>query len=361
MKTAWLQLNATRYSFRKLKSGHFQNHTNPFERATLEFCHHWLNGKKTFVSATSGSTGKPKKIVLKRSQLTVSARNTIRALKLKRGDTSLLCLDPRYIAGKMMLVRSLLAGMNIVAVIPSADPFSGLDDNIKIDFTALVPYQLQAILSSAQSRRKLNRLKAVLIGGAETDPQTQKKITRLKPAVYSTYGMTETISHIALQKLNPPGAKNYFTVLPDIRIDQDKRGCLAIRATYLGRRPIVTNDLVDILSPQKFRWRGRWDNVINTGGVKVIPEKIEKVVAAIFAKQKIRNRFFVTGLPDVRLGNTVALIVEGQLSSSQIKKSIEKLDTGLARFEMPRVVLAIPHFVETDTQKINRRLTLRSL
>jgi O-succinylbenzoic acid--CoA ligase len=360
MNGLWLQLNDKKYSFESLRADDFPEPLTGFERTTLQFCRDWLTGVKSFSLHTSGSTGISKEIVILRGQMEISAQQTIEVLKLRRGGTALVCLDPRYIAGKMMLVRSFVNAMNIVAVEPTADPLKNISPGLKIDFTAVVPYQLQAILTSEISRKKFNDFKAVLIGGAEVDGKLKAQLDRVKPVVFATYGMTETISHIALQRLTSP-ALDYFTVMPGVAIRRDDRGCLVVHAAYLGKDEITTNDLVDVLSPHDFRWLGRWDNLINTGGIKVIPEKIEKEIEEILEHDRITNRFFVAGLPDDQLGNKITLILEGNYPVDQHAYLLKKLRSKMARYEVPREIKNVPIFVETATQKINRPATLKLL
>jgi O-succinylbenzoic acid--CoA ligase len=358
MNQPWLQLNGKIYSYPQLELG---DGTTEFEKSTLAFCRDWLGGKDHFTLSTSGSTGVPKPITLRRGQMEASARLTAAALDLRSGYQALLCLDTRYIAGQMMLVRSFVTGMNIVAVEPSANPFDSIQPDLRIDFAAIVPYQLQAILASPSGINKLNNLKAILVGGATVSAKVKALLHPLRCPVYSSYGMTETISHIALQRLNGPSAQDYFQVLPGISIATDARGCLTIAAGYLGTDKIITNDLVEILSAQQFQWRGRWDRVINTGGVKVIPEKIEKECEKIMEALGLVNRCFVTGLSDDRLGAKVTLIVEGAPFSESTQRDFRaRLEKELSQYEVPKEMRFIPHFAETSTRKIDQRVTLLS-
>ncbi len=294
--------------------------------------------------------------------MVASAKATETAAGLRRGWTALLCLDPRFIAGKMMLVRSFVTGMNIVAVAPGANPLSFLPPQTTIDFTALVPYQVRSVLSSPTGAAKLGAMQSILIGGAELDSGTRSQLDTLSTStsVYATYGMTETLSHIALQKLNKPGAQDYFQLLPGIQIQNDDRGCLVIGAAYLGSEKIITNDLVELIGNDRFRWLGRFDNVINTGGVKVIPEKVEKEISKLFTQLGISNRFFLAGLPDASLGNKVTLIIEGTLPIED-HELIQKLKGIITRFETPKEIRRVAKFVETDTQKINRKATIAGI
>ncbi len=360
-KIGW-QFSDRRFSFGQLQSGDFPDPITPFERTCLEFGHAWLNGIDPFFIETSGSTGTPKQITIHHAQMEASARLTEKALGLQSGDTALLCLNIHSIAGQMMLVRSLVTGMNIIAIDPTANPWDHLNADLSIDFAALVPYQLLTILNSASATKKLNVLKTVIVGGAPISEKLKALIVPLNCQVYATYGMTETISHIALQKLNGKDKKDYFQVLPGITIQTDLRGCLIIAANYLGSEKIVTNDLVEILSPQQFRWLGRIDNVINTGGIKVIPEKIESVVESTFDELGLQNRFFISGMADPSLGSKVVLIIEGLALDIDLTRGInERLSDRLTRYETPKEIRAIEHFVQTEAQKINRTATIQLL
>ena len=331
------------------------NGESQFEQKTFEFITHWMQGKDSFIQHTSGSTGTPKPIMITRSQMIASARMSINALGLKEGFTSLLCISPDYIGGKMMLVRSFIAGMKIVACTPSANPFSKLTVRDRIDFAAMVPYQIQEILLSDE-RSRFNEIKTVIIGGAPIDTTTEKKLHDYSCVFYSTYGMTETISHIALQQLNGNNASGLYRTLPGIRIYTDERGCLVIEWDHLSRQ-IVTNDLVEIVGREEFRWIGRWDNIINTGGVKVSPEKVESVVREIFSKLQILNSFFVGSVADVKLGRKIILFIEGQLTNEMIHLIGQEIARRVTKHEAPKEIVLIKSFILTENGKINRKAT----
>lgn len=326
----------------------------PFETATFDFIRDWLSGKEEFVIHTSGSTGQPKEIVLSRTQLQYSAARTVEALGLVAGDRALVCLNTEYIAGKMMLVRALERGLWIIAAEPSSNPFNFITSDV--DFTALVPLQLEKILN-AKEHARLNNMKAVIVGGAPVSDILHQAIQKIKAPVYATYGMTETISHIALQRLNGDRPTAYFSALPGIEIDQDARGCLVIKAPHLPEK-IITNDVVEIFEGGKFRWLGRWDNVINTGGIKVMPEKIEAAIEKIFSQLGIHQKFFVHGIPDKNLGSKIILAVEGDEFSAK-NDVIKRLHQTFSKYEIPKEIIFISQFVYTETGKVNRKKTLK--
>jgi o-succinylbenzoate---CoA ligase len=353
----WVNLNGIIYTSDQLKSGSFKSGNNPFEESTLRFCQDWLTGKQEFHLQTSGSTGSPKIITASRKQMEASARLTIEALQLKSHDTSLVCLDTKYIAGQMMLVRSLTHRMNIMAVDPSSNPLESIPFSQPVDFAAFVPYQLETILNSTHSIR-LAKLKHVIIGGAPLDQKTRKALDSMACTFYATYGMTETLSHIALQQLNGEQAQDYFEVLDKIAISKDRRGCLTIHANYLGPKKIITNDLVELIDLKKFRWLGRWDNIINSGGIKVVPEKVELAVQKIFEDLNLLNRFFVFGFPDERLHQKVVLLIEGSAFPNEIQGKIEMmLEEKLDLYHRPKELRFTPNFKETENGKIKRSET----
>ena len=313
-----------------------------FESNTFSFIRSWLNGEQHITLKTSGSTGTPKEITLTRQQLLDSATRTINKLRLTDKYTALVCLDTKYIAGKMMLVRALEASMNIVAIEPSSDPLKDLP--VQPDFGAFVPLQLDEIFKNKTSLTKLNRFKSIIIGGAAVSPSLLEKIKTLSCDVYATYGMTETVSHIALQKLNGSDAQTSFEVLSGITITTDERDCLVITLPEFIE-PVITNDVVQVIDGRHFKILGRFDNVINSGGIKLMPESIEKKIEPLLAQP-----FFVAGVPDDRLGTRLVLIIEGTPPTD----IAIKLKNTLPAYEVPKEILHTGQFIRTETHKINR-------
>lgn len=357
----WIQLDNDRFTSEEIKEGNYPTPLNPFHQAVLDFSHDWLNGKEHFELQTSGSTGLPKKIEVTRNQLKASAQLSASVLGLQKNFNSLVCLDVRYIGGVMMIVRSLEVGMNMIIMEPSSNPFEKMDTRFTIDFIAIVPLQLEAILKSPQ-RDMLNKINTALIGGAAINPKTIKDIEGMKCNFFATYGMTETLSHIALQKLNGPNAQDYFESLPGITLSQDERGCLKIFAPHISDEPTTTNDLIEFITPSQFRWLGRADTIINTGGVKVIPEKVETSIRVVLDHLDITNRFFVAALPDTLLGESVNLFFEGIPFQKEMEDMIQKkIKETVNRFERPKSIQYLSAFVNTDTGKINKGKTIASM
>ncbi len=330
-----------------------------FEASLFSFTEKWFNDEEEFEQNTSGSTGTPKQIRLRRSQMIASAELTQKALQLKAGETALVCLDPEYIAGKMMLVRSYVTNMKIEAVDPSANPFQDIDEQLAIDFAALVPAQIHAVIHSRQSYR-LNTTRNIIVGGAALNEETKGMLSDFRANVFATYGMTETVSHIALQRINGPEASDHFTVMAGITIDRDDRDCLKIRAPYLNDE-VITNDIVELKDEKHFKWIGRSDNVINTGGVKIVPERLEAKIEKILALLGIEKRVLISSTPDTVLGNKLILLIEGDFPA-HIRQSMDTvLKRELPRYEVPKEFHTNIPFVFTKNGKINRSETTRQI
>lgn len=323
----------------------------PFQEQIGLFLQDWLDANDYVIVKTSGSTGVPKKIRVQKKAMLNSALATGKFFKLPVETTALLCLPASYIAGKMMLVRALVLGWHLDCVQPKSNPLDQLFK--RYDFCAMTPFQLDNSLS------RLHLIKKLIVGGGVLSIHIQNMVQGIDTKIYETYGMTETVSHIAAKRVNPKkGIKAFapFKVLPDVNISQDGRGCLVINAPNLAENTIVTNDIVEMQTFKKFIWKGRVDNVINSGGVKIHPEEVERKLQKI-----ILNRFFVTALPDDSLGDKLVLFVEGQFSEEalqNLQSRINHLDT-LLKFEVPKKIYFVEKFEETHTGKVSRMNTLK--
>lgn len=331
---------------------------NRYRKEILDFCDQWYIGTPEFTIKTSGSTGKPKLINISKEQMAYSASMTQKALGLCEGDNALICLNTQYIAGKMMLVRSMETGMNMYVIPPVANPLKKFDESVILDFTAMVPYQMKTIMEETPEKVGiLNNMKAIIVGGAPIGHQLEEELQEIKAPVYSTYGMTETVSHIALRRLNGPDSSPIYTTLPGINISVDSRNCLIIKGSVTNNQEIVTNDVVKLISDNQFIWIGRVDNIINSGGIKIQIEELESKISEIFRSSRLKNRFIVTSLPDTNFGSVVALIVEGEFSESTKSLFMENLSKVVSKYEIPKKVLRIDKFIETATGKVDRIAT----
>lgn len=334
---------------------------NGYEARVLDFCRQWLNGTQEVGLRTSGSTGQPQLVTMTRRQLEASARRTGDYFDLGPGERMLVCLNCEFVGGLMMLIRGLERRMHLTIVEPQADPLALVPPTAEFDFASFVPLQLRAVLAAGHAAR-LNRMKAILVGGAAVEKSLEQQLQPLQVPVYLTYGMTETASHIALRRLNGPQPTPYYQVLPGIHVGQDQRGCLTVRADVTQDQLITTNDQVKLLDAHTFAWLGRADFVINTGGVKVQAEKVEQVLEVALAELNLSRRAFVAGRPDKRLGEQVTAFLEGPaLLAAQLQQLQELLRQRLDKYEQPREFIAVPEFRTTASGKLDRSSTLRTL
>jgi O-succinylbenzoic acid--CoA ligase len=307
-----------------------------FEKPVGDFLLDWFDSKSYIEMQTSGTTGTPKKISVSKQAMVYSALATGDFFDLKAGDKALHCLPVKYVAGKMMLVRAMILGLDMEFVAPSSHPLKNND--INYDFVAMVPLQAQ------NSLKELKRVKKLIVGGAKISPVLEKELMKLKTNVFETYGMTETITHIAAKKVG----EKAFMVLPNVTISYDERNCLVIHAPKISEEIIQTNDLVELVSENQFVFLGRMDNVINSGGIKLIPEQIEDKLS-----KHIHKRFFITSKEDKELGEKLVLVIEGQQDDLD-----STLFDDLDKYEKPREIIFIPKFKETASGKIMRKETL---
>ncbi len=308
-----------------------------FEKPVGDFLLDWFDSKSYIQMETSGSTGEPKTITVSKQAMVDSALATGDFFELHPGNKALQCLPVKYVAGKMMLVRAMILGLDLEFVAPSTNPLR--HNELLYDFIAMVPLQAQNSLSELKSVKKL------IVGGAAINKTLEKQLLKLPTEVYETYGMTETITHIAARKLG----EKAFTVLPNVTISYDERNCLVIHAPRISPDVILTNDIVELINENQFIFIGRMDNVINSGGIKLQPEQIEEKLAS-----KIQQRFFIASKPDNELGEKVVLVVEGDHQEFD-----DKLYESLDKYEKPKEILFIPKFVETGSGKIMRKETMK--
>jgi o-succinylbenzoate---CoA ligase len=325
-----------------------------YELKVFDFCEKWLSGQQEFILKTSGSTGEPKPIILTRFQMEASAKLTGKTFGLQPNDKALVCLNVEYIAGIMMLVRGMVLGLELTIIEPNSNPLENLE-NQSFDFAAFVPLQLQKILENEDQIKVLNKMKAIIVGGAAVNEVLEKNIQQLQVPVYSTYGMTETVSHIAIRRLNGADRSSNFQVLEGVKIGIDERNCLNIIANASNNELVQTNDIVEIINENEFKLIGRFDNIINSGGVKIQLEKVEKT----FEKYISDNRFFAFGIADLALGQKLILVVETE--DLVDKKMLFEATESLSKYEIPKQIFTIKNFSEIPTGKIDKKATINRL
>jgi len=347
-----INLNGTIYNRGNIIKLHIANEPEySWRNAIYHFLKNWYDDSETISAQTSGSTGKPKDIQLSKQSMINSARMTNQFFGLTAESKALLCLPASYIAGKMMFVRAMVAGFNLISVEPKANPFTSL--KVPIDFASITPYQL---FHSSDALKEIP-VRNLIVGGGHVNSKLETIAQSIPVSMYETYGMTETCSHIALRCLNGEKKSDYFTVLKGVSILQDERGCLAINSPHLLTDVIQTNDMVELIDSNSFRWLGRADSTINTGGIKVHPEQLEKKLENL-----IHANFFISSISDEVLDRKIILVIESVQFSKEKETELKySIDRCLSKYEVPKKIIYIPHFVYSAGNKILQHETLKMI
>lgn len=349
---------------------------------TLEdFYSEWNNDSDRVLVHTSGSTGKPKPMMVEKKRMLNSARITCDFLGLKPGDSALLCMSLDYIAGKMVVVRSIERHLYLISVSPSGHPLkdinlkdaNGKDVNGEITFAAMVPMQVYNTLQVPEERERLTHIRHLIIGGGAIDASLEKELRSLPGniAIWSTYGMTETLSHIALRRINGDEASEWYQPFDSVKISQTDEGCLVIDAPLVCAETLVTNDIVEIepyiynkVEKLRFRIKGRKDNVICSGGIKIQIEEVEALL-----KPHLEKPFMIAKKKDEKFGEIAVLLTEDE-DLKKVEATIRRLLSGKSddsnkssesanhKYWIPREYLHVDHLPLTETGKPKRSILL---
>lgn len=313
-------------------------------REVFAFLQDWFGDSPFLTVHTSGSTGVPKALTVRKEQMMQSARLTCEFLRLSEGDHALLCMDLRYIGAMMMVVRALVAGLNLIVRPASGHPLTGVERPLK--FAAMVPLQVYNSFQIPEEKERLKQIEILIIGGGSIDATLEREIKALPGIVYSTYGMTETLSHIALRRLNGESASERYYPFSSVQLTLSVEQTLVIEAPLVCDEILPTNDIAHIYPDGSFTILGRKDNVINSGGIKIQAEEMEKLLRAY-----ITVPFVITSVPDKRLGQAITLLMEYQKDIAEIETNIQVLFPSYHRPKYIRVVEQIP---QTGNGKIDR-------
>ena len=352
-----------------------------------EFLSEWNNDSPFIEVKTSGSTGEPKRMLVEKRRMLASARITCDFLGLRPGDTALLCMSLDYIAGKMMVVRALERGLTLTTIPPTGHPLStpilrssfllppssgilppsSSNDSPSSDilppssfllprFTAMVPLQVYNTLQVPEERERLMQVEHLIIGGGAIDEAMEAELRQFPNAVWSTYGMTETLSHIALRRISGPEASEWYTPFPSVHLSLSDEGCLIIDAPEVCAETLITNDIAELAPLGEgrgvvFRILGRKDNVICSGGLKIQAEELERQL-----RPHMRVPFIISKRPDEKFGEIVVLVTEG--SPTEARTISERI---LPKFHQPKEYLHLDHIPLTETSKPARQKVLSLL
>ena len=318
----------------------------------MKFLEEWNNESEYVEVKTSGSTGEPKRMMVEKRRMLNSARITCDFLGLKPGDTALLCMSTDYIAGKMMIVRSIERGLKLISVPPSGHPlaqnskFSILKS--KLDFSAMVPMQVYNSLQVPEERERFMAIRHLIIGGGAIDDAMEAELRTFPNAVWSTYGMTETLSHIALRRISGPEASEWYMPFPTVKLSTTDEGCLVIDAPEVCADTLTTNDIVELKPDGRFRVLGRKDNVICSGGIKIQIEEVEREL-----KPYARVPYIISKKKDEKFGEIVVLLTEGD--TDEMKAICEE---HLPKYHRPKLYQHIDQIPLTETGKPARQKIL---
>ena len=308
-----------------------------------EFLLEWRSDSPYVEVKTSGSTGEPKRMMVEKRRMMNSARITCDFLGLKPGDTALLCMSLDYIAGKMMVVRSIERNLKLITVEPSGHP---LAEDSKYDLVAMVPMQVYNSLQVPEEKERLMQIKHLIIGGGAIDESMEEELRDFPNAVWSTYGMTETLSHIALRRLNGKEASEWYEPFPSVKVRLNEEGCLVIDAHEVCEETLVTNDIAEIeASGRRFRILGRKDNVICSGGIKIQTEEVERTL-----KPYLDAPYMISKRPDPKFGEIVVLLTEGDISDA--REACERI---LPKYQQPKDYFRVDRIPLTETGKPDRK------
>lgn len=309
-----------------------------------EFLAQWNDTSDVNEVHTSGSTGKPQRLLVEKRRMVNSARITCDFLGLKEGDTALLCMPLDYIAGKMVVVRSLVSHLHLISVMPSSHPLK--DVTQPIDFAAMVPLQVYSSMQEPAERERLLSIRHLIIGGGAIDDSLESQLQQFPNAVWSTYGMTETLSHIALRRISGENSSLWYSPLDGVDVSLSSDSCLEIYAPQVNPEKLHTNDIAELRTlpdgSKEFRILGRKDNVIDSGGIKIQAEEVERLL-----RPHLSCGFMITKVSDARLGEAVTLLVE----SDDVDNILAVCKHVLPRHWVPRHIFPESHIPITETGK----------
>lgn len=318
-------------------------------RDLYTFLYAWFSEGETMKVQTSGSTGVPKVMEVSKRAMMNSACRTCRFLELQEGDSLLLSMNLKYIGAQMMVVRALVGGLQVLLQEPCAHPLAAVRE--RIDFLSMVPMQLASSLQREAEKNVLQTAKVVIVGGGAVDSQLEEQLQALSCQVYSTYGMTETLSHIAMRPLNGPKRSDRYYPLEGVSLSLSARGTLVIEVPDVCAGQLETNDCVSLYPDGSFVIKGRVDNVINSGGVKIQIEEDERQLQGVLSFP-----FAITSVPDSFYGEKVVLLAERpELSAKETDEYLVLLKQTLPRYHAPRDIVFVSFLPRTENGKIDRK------
>lgn len=340
-----ITINDIAYSRNDIVNMDMAQINEPFLFDLFSFLKEWFADSPNIEVQTSGSTGVAKQMKVEKMRMMQSARLTCSFLGLKTGDTALLCMNLKYIGAKMLVVRALLSGLNLIPVEVCGNPMRTISRDIH--FAAMTPLQVFNSVRNEEERKKLKNICHLIIGGGSIDAHLSQELANFPHAVWSTYGMTETLSHIALRRINGSDASDWYIPLNNVVISLSEKQTLIIDAPLVASEKVVTNDIAEINTEGNFKILGRLDNVINSGGVKIQIEEVERIL-----KSSIHSDFMITSVSDSKFGELVVLLVKGSdLDKEELENICKEL---LPKYWIPKHIFLLDNVPLTETNKPDR-------
>lgn len=334
--------------------------TESFEYSLAMFLKEWFNDSPLIQVKTSGSTGKPKVMMVEKTKMINSACMTLSFLGLKHPDSALLCMPLEYIAGKMLVVRALVGGLKLILVPPCSNPIAAISDSEVLNFAAMIPMQVSSALKDSSHEQRLKAIEHLIIGGGAVDDALASKLKSFPHNVYSTYGMTETLSHIALRRLSGQQASSFYSVFTGVKVYPSAEQTLTIEAPLVNNEPLITNHIVEFNDQGQFRVLGRKDNVINSGGVKLQIEELEQWLKDRQADlddsySRLKNcSLLISSRPDPKFGSIVVMLYATLDNQELSPNELEVLFDKMPKYWHPKAIVKVEAIPLTGTNKPDR-------
>ena len=334
--------------------------TESFEYSLAMFLKEWFNASPLIQVKTSGSTGKPKVMMVEKTKMINSACMTLSFLGLKHPDSALLCMPLEYIAGKMLVVRALVGGLKLILVPPCSNPIAAISDSEVLNFAAMIPMQVSSALKDSSHEQRLKAIEHLIIGGGAVDDALASKLKSFPHNVYSTYGMTETLSHIALRRLSGPQASSFYSVFTGVNVYPSAEQTLTIEAPLVNNETLITNDIVEFNDQGQFRVLGRKDNVINSGGVKLQIEELEQWLKDRQSDlddsySRLKNcSLLISSRPDPKFGSIVVMLYATLDNQELSPNELEVLFDKMPKYWHPKAIVKVEAIPLTGTNKPDR-------
>jgi O-succinylbenzoic acid--CoA ligase len=322
-----------------------------------------------FLVGSSGTEGPPRAAMLSVDNLASSAAASCEFLGMEANDNWLLCLPLTHIAGLMILFRCARAGaaVSIHEAFDADAVWTGVSSG-RVTRLSLVPPMLARLLEVSDDKPGAHG-RSLIVGGAPVAPVMAERAVETGWPILTSYGMTETASHVALGGPNP---EDGLRVLPGTRIElaDDNGEAVSGRGRILVSGPTVmlgyanagllpgeglletgrylTGDVGEIDDQGRLRIAGRCDDVLISGGVNVHPAASEALLAACPGVIEAG----IAGRPDPEWGQRLVAVYVGDTGPDELRRWAGK---HIAPALRPREFIRVPELPRNQLGKLDRR------